>query len=208
MDAKERLWTAWNFREPDRVPMEMFLTPSAAGLPGADEILSFQENEADNFRGVGGFDWGFMGLDSDYREEVVEDLPGQYWRVRRTHATPAGEFTAITRHTYADLEEGDPSDYHWEKRFIETVDDFRRVALADRNRRGFDLEAYNRGCREIGSRGLPITGLFHPLGALVRNSNMAEVYAWILTEEKLTEAFLERTTEQVVDSIHPSGTRS
>ncbi len=202
MNPKERLWTAWNFREPDRVPIEMFLTPSAKGLPGADEILAFQENEADNFRGVTGFDWGFMGLDSDYREEVIEDQPGNYWRVRRTHITPAGEFTAITRHTYTDRDEGDPSDYHWEKRFIETLDDFRRMALARRERRVFDLEAYNRGCREIGSRSLPIVGHFHPLGTLVRNSNMAEVYIWLLTEEKLARAFLERCTEQICDSLH------
>lgn len=58
MDSKSRLLQAWRFEEPDRVPIEMFLTPTACvmDLPGAAEILAFQEHEADNFLGVPGFD--------------------------------------------------------------------------------------------------------------------------------------------------------
>jgi hypothetical protein len=204
MDAKSRLWKAWRFEEPDRVPIEMFLTqsPGVMELPGAAEILAFQENEADNFLGVPGFDWGFFGIDATHREEVIEDAPGQFKRMRRVCSTPVGEFTAVTRHTYADLSgEGDPNDYHWEKRYLETTDDFRRVANAPRNRRPFDREAYNQGCATIGGRGLPITGVLHPLGTLARSSNIEEAYAWLLTEPELVRTFLERCTEQICDSL-------
>ena len=51
MTAKERLRTAWRFAEPDRVPIEMQLYPPARGLPGADEIVAFQESEASNVAG-------------------------------------------------------------------------------------------------------------------------------------------------------------
>ncbi|MCF7854981.1 MAG: hypothetical protein K9N51_09300 [Candidatus Pacebacteria bacterium] len=202
MDSKTRLLTAWRFEEPDRVPCEMRLSPSAAGIPGADKILEFQENEADNFMGVPGFDWGFMGLDSTYREDVIEDVPGRFKRMLKTHSTAAGEFTAITKHDYEDLYgEGDPNDFHWEKRFFETVEDLKRITLADRQRRSFDVEKYNRGCADVGTRGVPMTGLFHPLGTLVRNSNMNEVYAWLMTEEKLVLEFLQCCTEQICDSL-------
>ena len=189
---------SWNFEEPDRVPLEIYLYPAARNLPGADKILEFQENEADNFRGVHGFDWGFMGLDSQYAEEVIEDVPGAFKRVLRTHSTTAGKFTAVTKH-YCD--EGDPNDFHWEKRFIETIDDFKRVAEADRPRRTFDLGKYNQGCVEAGNRGLPCTGLFHPLGELVRTSNMDEVYMWLMTEDRIVMEYLERCTEQVCDTL-------
>lgn len=202
MNAKQRLLTAWRFEEPDRVPIEMFLYPSAKGLPGADEILEFQENEADNFRGVPGFDWGFLGLDATYREEIIEDVPGQFTRKRRIHTTAVGEFTAVTKHTYEDLHgDGDPGDFHWEKRFIETLDDFKRLADGPRARRPFDIGAYQTQCAAIAARGLPCTGLLHPLGTLVRNSNMSEAYMWLLTEDAVVETFLARCTEQICDSV-------
>ena len=122
MDSKSRMLQAWNFEEPDRVPIEMYLYIYAEGLPGADIIRDFQENEADNFRGVKGFDWGFLGLDSVYTEKVIEDVPDDFKRVLRTYSTQAGDFTAITKHSYNDRDKGD---FHWEKRYIETVDDLR-----------------------------------------------------------------------------------
>lgn len=198
MTAKQRLLTAWRFVEPDRVPLEMTLYPPARGLPGADEIVAFQENEAANFRYVSGFNWGFMGLDTVYDEEVIEDVPGAFKRIRRRQQTAVGTFSAITKHFYGD---GDPNDYHWEKRYIESRDDFERLVTAKRCVRPFDQETYNQGCRDIGERGVPSLGLLHPLGTLVRNSNMIEAYAWLLTEEQLVHRFLEACTEQVVASV-------
>ncbi len=198
MTAKERLLTAWRFEEPDRVPLEMVLYPPARGLPGADRIQAFQENEASNFCHVPGFDWGFMGVDAVYGEEVIEDVPGTFKRIRRRQQTSVGTFTAVTKHFYGD---GDPNDFHWERRYVETLEDFRRLAGAPRRVRPFDREGYNRGCREVGVRGVPCTGLFHPLGTLVRNSDMAEAYAWLLTEERLVTHYLEACTAQIVDSL-------
>ena len=198
MDSKSRMLKAWNFEEPDRVPLEIYLYAPAKDLPGADKIREFQEKEADNFRGVRGFDWGFMGLDTTYTEEIIEDIPDEFKRLRKTHSTPAGNFTAITKHFYGD---GDPNDFHWEKRFIATIDDFKRMVEAERSIRPFDLEKYNQGCAEVGNRGLPSTGLFHPLGTLVRYGNMEEVYIWLMTEEQLVMEYLELCTEQVCDTL-------
>lgn len=202
MTRKERLLTAWQFKEPDRVPIELLLYPTCEDLPGADAIRAFQEQEATNFLGAHLFDWGFMGLETQYTEATIEDVPGSHIRKRRVHETPVGTFTAITKHTYEDLfGDGDKGDFHWEKRFIETLDDFKRLADAPRERRRFDLDAYNTGCATIGDRGLPCTGLLHPLGTLVRNSHMSEAYMWLLTEDAVVETFLARCTEQICDSL-------
>lgn len=198
MDSKSRLLTAWSFREPDRIPLEMYLYAPAKGLPGADRIQAFQDNEADNFRGVPGFNWGFMGLDTTYTEEVIEEVPGEFKRLRRTHLTPAGPFTAITKHF---LDDADPNDFHWEKRFIATLDDFKRMAEAERSVRPFDRQRYNDGCAKVGHRGIPSTSLFHPLGMLVRNSTMEEAYLWLMSEERLVLRYLERCTEQIVATL-------
>jgi len=198
MDSKCRMLKTWSFEEPDKVPLEIYPYTYAKGLPGMDRICAFAEDEADNFRGVAGFDWGFLGIDSTYREEVIEDVPGDFKRVLRTQSTPVGDFTAVTKHNYDDRDKGD---FHWEKRFISTLDDFRRITEAERGIRPFHLEKYNQGCLAIGDRGLPITGLLHPLGVLVRQSDMAEVYTWMAAEEALMMTFLERSNRQVADSI-------
>lgn len=202
MDSKTRLLQAWAFEEPDRVPVEIQLYAPVRGLPGADAIAAFETNEADNFRWVAGFDWGFMGLDTVYSETVIEEVPGQFKRLLKTHVTPAGEFTAITRHFSGDM---DPHDFHWEKRFVETRDDLERLAGARRTPRPFDREAYAAGCAALGGRGVPATGLFHPLGMLVRSGNLAEVYAWLITEERLMARYLGACAEQVVESLRAVG---
>lgn len=198
MDSRERLLKVWSFKEPDRVPIHMYLSPSADGLPGADRIREFEQNEADNFRGVPGFDWGFLGLDAEYREEVIEEVSGKFKRIRKVYNTPAGEFTAVTRHNHDDLDKGD---FHWEKRYVEDLGDLKRLAGAGRNLRPFDSDGYNMECVEIGGRGLPCTALFHPLGNLVRYSNMDMMYMWLVTEEKLITQYLESCVEQVCGSL-------
>ena len=199
MTSRQRLQTAWSYQEPDRVPIEIHLYAPAKGVPGSEIIEKFIAEEADNFTGVAGFNWGFFGIDAEYREEVVEDVPDKYRRIRRVYSTAVGEFDAITIQDYDEL---DPNDYHWEKRFIATLDDFKRLANARRDElRPFVVEAYNSGCREVGERGLPMTGIHHPLGMLMRRSNMEEAYMWLLAEPELTERFLRSTNEQIAASI-------
>lgn len=199
MDHKTRLLTAWSFREADRVPIEAEVYGPARGYPGADELQALLAEVADNLCGVPGFGWGFFGLDTTYHEEVIEDVPGAYKRIRRTHETPVGPFQAVTLHEYGDL---DPHDYHWERRYIHDFADFVRLVEADRSRlRPFSLEAYNKGCRDLGNRGVPCIGGSHPLGALVRQSTLDEVYGWLITERELAHRFLESTTKQIVASL-------
>lgn len=199
MDHKTRLLTAWSFRQPDRVPIEAAVYGPAHGFPGADKLAELIEQVADNLCGVRGFDWGFFGLDAEYHEEVIEGTPGACRRLRRTYETAVGPFVAITRHEPGDL---DPHDFHWERRYIHSLDDFARLVDADRRQpRPFALSAYNAGCRALGNRGLPATGGNHPLGMLVRLSTMEEVYGWLLSERALVHRFLASTTAQTVASL-------
>jgi len=139
MNSKTRLEIAWSFKEPDRVPVELSLPSFAQELPEAKRIVEFAENEADNFLHVPGFDWGFFGLDFEYHKEVIEDVPGDFKRIKRICSTPAGKFYGITKHNYDEL---NSSDYHWEKRYIDNLEELERLAEAERNVRQFDREGY------------------------------------------------------------------
>ena len=198
MDSKTRLLTAWSFQEPDRVPIELHINPVAEEYPEAERIIEFIERDADNFFGVQGVKWGFCGLAAGYREETIEDVPGAYRRVRRTYNTAAGDFHAITKHSHDELI---PQDFLWEKRYIHSIDDMRRLAQAERRMPAIDLSAHEAAVRKIGNRGIALVSLLHPLGWLVRNGNMEEVYQWLISEPQLMHMFLERSNQQVKDSL-------
>jgi hypothetical protein len=203
MTSRERITMAASFQEPDRVPIELQFGKWVRNIPEARRLQEFVDREADNFLSAPLVSWGFMGLDSEYREEIIRDVPGEYRWMRRTHHTEAGEFHAITRHSYEHL---DSNDFHWERRFIHDLDDMRRLAAAPRRPRPFDAEQHLRTVREhIGDRSPDCAALLHPLGTLVRNATMEEVYGWLLTDADVMRRFLESSTEQIVATIAQVG---
>lgn len=204
MTSKQRLLAAASFREADRVPVELSIPKAARTLPECRRIVEFIDNIADNFIGIGGcVNWGFFGLSTTYREEIVEDRPGEFCIIRRIHQTENGEFTALTKHSYPHL---DNPDFLWIKRFIADLDDFDRLITAPRLLpRPFSAAAYQERCTQVGERGLPIVSLQHPLGFLVRNADMIEVYSWFAAEPQRMHRFLEATNRQIVETIKAMG---
>lgn len=83
MTSRKRLEIAWSFKEPDRVPIELQIPKHLQTLPELEQLVEFEKNEADNFIGVSGFDWGLLGLDYKYLEEIIEDIPGEFKRIKR-----------------------------------------------------------------------------------------------------------------------------
>ena len=202
MDSRTRLLTAWSFQEPDRVPIEIVLAEPAYAFAEAQPIIDFVENQADHFRGVRAADWGFLGLPTQYHEEIIEDVPGDYYRMRRTQTTPAGEFYGITLHKHGTLT---PNDFYWERHYIHTKEEMRRLAEANRPEIPLDAEAFRQGVARVGDRGLPLVGLLHPLGRLVREANLTEVYGWFLTMPQVMHRYLERANQQVAETVARMG---
>lgn len=202
MTSRERLLTAASFREPDRVPIELVIGDRARQLSAAQRLVELIDTHADNFIGVPGGNFGFFGLPSRYSEEVIEDVPDGYRRIRHTHCTDAGNFWAITKHNYPHL---DSSDFHWERRYIDTLEEMARLADAPRKTCPLLVEEHREAVLRIGDRGLPIIGLFHPLGRLVRAANMERVYMWLVSEPTIMHRFLESANTQVRDTVIAMG---
>ena len=87
MTHRERLETAWSFREPDRAPVELQISPEAREHPIAAELAELIDEHADNFVGAPGPGFGFMGFPSQYEEREVENVPGRYRLVHRVQKT-------------------------------------------------------------------------------------------------------------------------
>jgi len=202
MTSRKRLLTAASFREADRVPIELIIGEKARQLPETQKIVEFIDTTADNFLGVPGADWGFFGLSTEYSEEIIEDVPNEFRRIRRTQKTNAGDFYAITKHFYPNL---DSADYHWERRYIDTIEEMERLADAPRNTRPIFAGKYHEAVANVGDRGVPIMGLAHPLGTLVRQANMEEVYIWLISEPTIMHRFLQNTNTQVRNTVLAMG---
>ena len=193
---RQRLETAWRFEEPDRVPIEMKVSQKTRAHPMAAKLVEMIDRHADHFCFAPGADFGFLGLPTEYTEAVIEEQPGEFRRLERTHQTPAGVFTAVTYHP-----EHAPDDYHWEKRFILSLDEFKRVAGTPRTPPIWDHQAYLTRVEQIGEDGVPIMSLFHPLGDLVRTATMEEVYAWFREAPAAIHRYLAAAYDQVVATV-------
>lgn len=197
MDSKSRLEAAWNHKTADRVPIELRISDETRLLPEAERIVDFIDNDADNFFGVPAVEWQFCGLAGDYTESTIDEDDDYRW-VRRAWETPGGEFHAVTRHRTTEIVK---HDYHWERRYIHDLDDLRRLTEADWHPLEPDPEEFKRGVDSLGERGLPLVGLHHPLGWLVRNSTMEEAYQWLMLEPELIHQFLEKANGVVAKTV-------
>jgi len=199
MTHRDRLEAAWAFQEPDRVPIELCISKAAQADPRAGRLNALIAEHADNFYGVHGYDWGFLGWPTRTAERVIEERPGEFVRRERVHETPAGRFVAVTRQPdYPDA----PPDYHWERRFITSLDDIRRLVEAPIPLRApRPRDEFDGAVAAIGDRGIPYVGLLHPLGTLVRNATMEEVYTWFKTDRELMHRFLEAANAHVARAV-------
>jgi len=197
MTHRERLETAWAHREPDRVPIEFGLTALLRDDPRSGRLVELVDKHADNFHGAPGPAFGFFGFSVlEGGEEVIEERPGRYTRKRHTTVTTVGTFTAITYHP-----EGD-EDYHWEKRYITSTEELRALAETPREALSHvDKAEWDAAMARIGDDGLPLTFLQHPLGSLVRNATMEDVYTWFYDDPELVHRYLSAYTEQMVDVL-------
>ncbi|MHB9131192.1 MAG: uroporphyrinogen decarboxylase family protein [Armatimonadota bacterium] len=191
----QRLETAWAFQEADRVPIELDLSPRYRQHPLAARLVELVDEHVDSFRWTSGLAYGFFGLPAESTEEVIEEQPGAFRRIRHTLKTAIGDFSAITYHPVGS------SDYHWEKRYIATVDELRKIAEADRPPARWDADAWRAQVTEIGESGLPFQMLYHPLGALVRSATMEEMYAWFYDERETVHRFLESMNAWLADGL-------
>ncbi|MEA3402507.1 MAG: uroporphyrinogen decarboxylase family protein [Armatimonadota bacterium] len=197
MTHRERIETAWAFREPDRVPIEMRIGEQARKHPRAQRLVRLVEEHADNFFGAPAYDWGFFGHPARRSERLLEDT-GEAERIEWTMHTPAGDFTAVIRRPRFTT---GIEDYHWERRYIAQPGDLERLLSVPLELRAPDVEGFRRTLERVGEDGVVYCALLHPLGVLVRHAEMEEMYAWLRTEAELVHRFLEVTNSYVVEAV-------
>jgi len=194
MTPRERLLTAWSFREPDRVPIELRISQRAQEHPRAERLVELIREHTGNFSYCSPYDWGFLGLQATYSERELERRPGDFIRAELTYDTPVGAFTAITRTPDDDMIQ---SDCHWEKRHITSPDDLERLLDAPFEVRKPDVGVFQRALAAAGAKDVVLVHVLHPLGWLVRHATMEEVYVWFKTHRELMHRFLETLNDHV-----------
>lgn len=95
----------------------------------------------------------------------------------------------------------DPNDFHWEKRFIETLEEMERLADAQRPLPRINKGVFENRLKEIGNRGVATVSLLHPLGFLVRNAHMENVFSWFMIEKDIMHRFCGNSNNQVKDTV-------
>ena len=194
MSHRERLEIAWSFNEPDRVPIEIKIAPYLHKHPLAKNLMNLINKYASNFATIASPGFGFMGFPSKSYETVIEENEN-FTRNQKIQETSAGTFTAITYHPKS------TNDFHWEKRFISTLEDFEKIALSTREPVQWSYQKYKTEEEKIENSAYPLMHIFHPLGTLARNSELEESYSWFYSVPKLMHEFLTNSNNQVIKTI-------
>lgn len=196
LSPRERLETAWSFREPDRVPIELGLWPAVAQDPRSARARALIATYCDRFASWSP-GWGFLGLPVREETQVVEETPGQGVRQRHVRHTPAGDFEAITWHPVS------TEDYAWERQYLRTPEDLRRLleyrhGLPEAAPAGF-FAARER----VGDQALLVVSIPHPFGILTRASRREDFFSWLLLERTLLHDLLGKLVQRVLDRLDP-----
>ncbi len=194
MTSRERLETAWSFEEPDRVPIEAGIAPSAREDPRAAEMVALVDQYHDAFGGWGPA-WGYFGLEAHHTVEVIDEKPGEYTRRRRTWHTPVGDFSAVT---YQPTSTNDPNDYAWEKHYLSSPEDLRAIMDAPFEPLPTDFSGYTRAVENMGERGIVLVHFPQPFGTYTRNTLRADGYEWLISERDLVHDFLDCYTDRIL----------
>jgi hypothetical protein len=196
MTRRQRLERVFHCQEPDRVPIEMSITPEARRDPRSERLRALIDQYADNFAGWSP-SWGFMQMPSESDSAEIESHPGRFRRVRHTQHTPVGDFTAI--HWYP----ASTPDYHWEKHYLSGPEDLRRLRDAAFDPPADDPAAFQEVVHRIGEESLVLVGVPHPFGALARAAAREDFYAWLHLERDLIHDVLDVLVDRLVDRLEP-----
>lgn len=196
MTHKQRIETAWSFHEPDRIPIEVMISPHSQKHPAGARVMELIKTVADNVAMDACLCRSFFGFPILSQEEnIIEEQVGEYQRKCRVIKTIAGTFTAMTYHPAGEI------DFHWEKRFVASLDDFHRLAETPRPPLAYDKKKWLEDKNTITDNALLMTSLPHPLGDLVRNATMEDVYAWFYEEPATMHRFLMEFNRQIATAV-------
>jgi len=196
MTSRERWECVFAGRIPDRVPIELYLNPHAAKDPRTARLRELIQAHTDPIAGWSP-GWKWLGIDASYEEEEIERAPGRYFRLRRVYHTPVGDFEAITYHPIHELQD----DYHWEKHYVSTPDDLRRLLEAPRPFSEPDVKSFFELRERMGDSALLTCSVPHPFGQLCRVTLREDWYAWLILERRLVHELLSVMVDQVVQML-------
>lgn len=196
LTSRKRMEYALNFKEADRVPIEMRVPAHLHNHPKAQNLVALADAHADVFAGIPDIDWGLLGLPA---KKVEEPLPpaGGFNRKRITYITSVGEFSGV----WANDPEN-PGYYGWEEHLIQTFEDFQRFASAEFPPIAFPKDYKQRLNEHCGEKTTPHIILYHPFGGMARNTHPQEFYPWLLMEPDVVHSLFQKQYAQINDLIH------
>jgi len=196
LTPRQRLETAWSFREPDRVPIELALDVAVAADPRSARVRALIATYCDRFVSWSP-GWGFLGLPVEEEVQVVQEVPGRGVRQRRVRHTPAGDFVAITWHPVSTV------DYRWEQQYLRDPDDLRRLLHYRDGLPEADPAGFFAARGRVGDQALLVVSIPHPFGILSRAALREDFFSWLHLERTLMHDLLSALVDRVVERLRP-----
>ena len=194
MTSRERLMTAYRGEQPDRVPVRVWAVDDLTKPihPSYAPVIAAAQAKTDLVTG-----WDIPGQPSPVRV-TVEERPSRLVEFEEeviTWHTPAGPVTRINAFNRA----GKPG--YCMKHQIESVEDAKRVMSIPFVPPAGDTRGFEERVRQIGDRGVVMTGVSHPM-YVVQDRLGPELFAiWSIEERDLLHEMIQMELERTMATL-------
>lgn len=190
-NSRKRLEYAVNFKEADRVPIELYLPENLKDYPNAQNLIKLIDENCDTFKGIDILNRGFFGVEASYESKLIGEDETYTYTENKYH-TKNTEFTQIVQRDKINVQYN-----HYKKQFFSNVSDLKNFAQCDFPNLVVPSN-YNDLLEDAcGQRHMPIIGNIHPFGMLARNSPPEKFYLWLYTERETIHKIMNKMYKQI-----------
>ena len=196
---RKRLEYALSFKEPDRVPIELWVPENLKIYPKAQELVELVDEYCGAFKGPDLVNGGLFGVASEFASSVIDE-DKVYTYTENKHITKLGEFTQVVQRDKLNI-----NYCHFKKQFFHELEELEKFAECDFP----DIDISNDYDKQIidicGDDFMPTIAFSHPFGMLARNCPPEKFYMWLYTNPELIHKILEKMYRQINKAIYDVG---
>jgi len=123
--GRKRLEYALNFKQADRVPIELYLPENLKDYPNAKKLIKLIDDNCDTFKGIDILNRGFFGVEASYESKLIGE-DETYTYTENKYYTKNTEFTQIVQRDKLNVQY-----CHFKKQFFSNVSDLKKFSQCD-----------------------------------------------------------------------------
>lgn len=192
---RKRFEYALAFKEPDRVPIELWIPENLIDYPKAQGLIELIEEYCGAFKGPSLVNDEFFGVPAEHIKSEI-DRDTTYTYTENKYMTKMGEFTQVVQRDRLNVKY-----CHFKKQYFNNVEDLERFAECEFPTINIAVNYDNQVNEICKDKYVPTIAFSHPFGMLARNSPPEKFYMWLHTHSDIIHRIMQKMYKQINNAI-------